>query len=273
MNSIRAAVLLFTFRSVEGAALASAKLAGYKMNPSIIGIGENTRLFSDKQGAPRAPRLFFTWSANAANIVDGIRVEFVDNPTPRKWTDSSGKYTVEAEFVEFKDGKVRLRKPDAKVVAVPIEKLSQADQAFVEARAGETKETTKEQDAAKANAWPPPYVGKEIPNDLLKWVGKRGKVDLSKQGNYYTFTITKPGAKPVNMELVVFANPIPVEELTKAFGKPDRIVDDALLGLQFKGVKDKAALEGQAYDYGAVRLLVKDQEVRELRCAFPLSFN
>ena len=27
----------------------------------------------------------------------------------RKWTDVTGKYTVEAAFVEFKDGQVRLR--------------------------------------------------------------------------------------------------------------------------------------------------------------------
>lgn len=49
----------------------------------------------------------------------------------RKWTDSTGKYTVEAEFVELKDGKVRLRKGDDSVVTLPIERLSEADQEYV----------------------------------------------------------------------------------------------------------------------------------------------
>ena len=49
----------------------------------------------------------------------------------RKWTDSTGKFSVEAEFVEFKDGKVRLKKEDGEIVTVPLEKLSQEDQQFI----------------------------------------------------------------------------------------------------------------------------------------------
>jgi hypothetical protein len=208
--------------------------------------------------------------AGAAQQRESLEPEF------RTWTDATGKFKTEAAFLDLKDGKVRLKKKDGTIVTVALEKLSEADQAVVKGRRAQPEansHTPKNEDAAKENAWPPPYVDKEIPHDLLKWVGKRGRADLGKQGNYYTFTVTKPGAKPVNMELVVFADPIPVEELTGAFGKPDRIVDDALLGMQFKGVKDKATLEGKAYDYGAVRLLVKDRKVRELQCAFPLSFK
>lgn len=58
----------------------------------------------------------------------------------RKWTDATGKYSVEAELVEFKDGKVHLRRADGQVVAVPLEKLSAADQAHVrQAAAGQEK--------------------------------------------------------------------------------------------------------------------------------------
>ena len=61
----------------------------------------------------------------------------------RTWTDSTGKFTVEAEFVDFKDGKVQLKKEDGKIVTIPVEKLSEADQAFAksvkEHAAGDTR--------------------------------------------------------------------------------------------------------------------------------------
>ena len=34
----------------------------------------------------------------------------------RKWTDSTGKFSVEADLIEVKDGSVRLKKPDATVL-------------------------------------------------------------------------------------------------------------------------------------------------------------
>ena len=49
----------------------------------------------------------------------------------RTWTDASGKYTVEAEFVARKQGKVYLKRQDGKVINLPLSKLSQADQDFV----------------------------------------------------------------------------------------------------------------------------------------------
>ncbi len=60
----------------------------------------------------------------------------------REWTDSTGKYKVEAEFVAVKDGKVQLRKSDGTIVAVPIERLSESDQLLVKQRLtrGETND-------------------------------------------------------------------------------------------------------------------------------------
>lgn len=52
----------------------------------------------------------------------------------RTWTDSTGTHTLEAEFVDFKDGKVNLKKEDSKTVAIPIERLSESDQEFVKAQ-------------------------------------------------------------------------------------------------------------------------------------------
>ncbi len=53
----------------------------------------------------------------------------------REWTDSSGTFTVEAELLDFKDGKVRLKKANGKILTLPLEKLSQEDQEFVEKQA------------------------------------------------------------------------------------------------------------------------------------------
>ena len=52
----------------------------------------------------------------------------------RKWTDSTGRHQVEAEFAGLKDGKVFLKYANGEVRAVPLEKLSDADQAFVKSQ-------------------------------------------------------------------------------------------------------------------------------------------
>jgi hypothetical protein len=49
----------------------------------------------------------------------------------REWADVTGRYKVEATFVGFKDGKVRLKKPSGDMVAVPLVKLREEDQKFV----------------------------------------------------------------------------------------------------------------------------------------------
>lgn len=49
----------------------------------------------------------------------------------RTWTDSTGRFKVEAKFVEFVGGKVRLLTRDGKTLNLPLEKLSTEDQAQV----------------------------------------------------------------------------------------------------------------------------------------------
>jgi hypothetical protein len=46
----------------------------------------------------------------------------------RIWSDKSGKFKIEASFVEITGGKLRLKKDDGSEVAVALEKLSEADQ-------------------------------------------------------------------------------------------------------------------------------------------------
>ena len=59
-------------------------------------------------------------------------VVFCTSPaSARKWTDSTGKYTVEAEFLEVQDGKVRLRKENGSVISIPMDRLTWEDQEWV----------------------------------------------------------------------------------------------------------------------------------------------
>jgi len=54
----------------------------------------------------------------------------------RTWTDDSGQFSIEAEFVSEADGKVRLRKPDGSIIEVSLAKLSANDRKFVEEQKG-----------------------------------------------------------------------------------------------------------------------------------------
>jgi hypothetical protein len=61
----------------------------------------------------------------------------VSDAEVRKWTDASGKYSLQAEFVEFREGNVQLRQADGRLVTIPLEKLSAADQEFVKQQAAQ----------------------------------------------------------------------------------------------------------------------------------------
>ena len=50
----------------------------------------------------------------------------------RTWTDATGKFTIEADFVELtKDDRVRLKTSNGKTIAIPLSKLSAADREHV----------------------------------------------------------------------------------------------------------------------------------------------
>src|SRR5262245_19202069 len=65
----------------------------------------------------------------------------------RTWTDSTGRYTVDAELISFNDSTVVLQRADHELASVPIDKLSQADRDYLkskeaaEARDGLSKRT------------------------------------------------------------------------------------------------------------------------------------
>ena len=45
----------------------------------------------------------------------------------RTWTNNSGKYKVDARFVDLENQAVRLKKQDGEIIVVPLQKRSDAD--------------------------------------------------------------------------------------------------------------------------------------------------
>jgi hypothetical protein len=71
----------------------------------------------------------------------------------RIWTDSTGKHKTEAEFVSYDDGVVTLRKPGTdKTVKLPLERLSDADQEYVDDL---LRKQEQEEKKKKKSAQPP----------------------------------------------------------------------------------------------------------------------
>src|ERR1700745_1703258 len=54
--------------------------------------------------------------------------------TARVWTDSSGKYSIEANLVAFNDTTVVLQRGDHQLGQVAIDKLSQADRDYLKGK-------------------------------------------------------------------------------------------------------------------------------------------
>jgi len=55
----------------------------------------------------------------------------------RTWTDNTGEYEVDAAFVSFAFGKVKLRNRAGGVITVPMERLSKEDQEWIRKRGRE----------------------------------------------------------------------------------------------------------------------------------------
>lgn len=83
---------------------------------------------------------FLRIAAVAAAATFGGRFAIAVPPPPlpgdgtahvRTWTDSTGKFSLEADFVSYAAGQVTLKKPDGTTVALSLDKLSKADQDFL----------------------------------------------------------------------------------------------------------------------------------------------
>lgn len=61
----------------------------------------------------------------------------------RTWTDVSGKFAIEADFVELAGENVRLRKADGEIISVPLARLSLADRQIAEQQARRARPLAK----------------------------------------------------------------------------------------------------------------------------------
>jgi len=68
----------------------------------------------------------------------------------REWTDATGKFTQHADLVDYDDKTVILKKADGRLIAVPLDKLSQADIEYLD-----SKEAAKavEDEASDDRTW------------------------------------------------------------------------------------------------------------------------
>ena len=60
----------------------------------------------------------------------------------RTWTNSTGKFKIEGEFVKLADGTVDIRRDDGKLIRIPLDKLSEEDQKYVREATARTAEAT-----------------------------------------------------------------------------------------------------------------------------------
>ncbi|TVS07952.1 MAG: hypothetical protein EA424_29170 [Planctomycetaceae bacterium] len=57
----------------------------------------------------------------------------------RNWTDATGAHVIEAELLDVVDGTVRLKRQDGREVSVPLDRLSQEDQQYIQRRSKSDK--------------------------------------------------------------------------------------------------------------------------------------
>ncbi len=86
-----------------------------------------------------------------------MAVSFPAVTVAREWRDVSGKFSIEAEFVEFSGDSVKLRRNDGSLIAVPVNKLSVLDQRYLASlRSAKPTPETKSNVAADAMPTPDP---------------------------------------------------------------------------------------------------------------------
>jgi len=74
----------------------------------------------------------------------GAKASSKPNPARlRTWTDRSGSFKVEAEFILIKDGKIHLHKVNGVKIAVPVTKMSVEDLEYVERVTGQSLDDDK----------------------------------------------------------------------------------------------------------------------------------
>jgi actin cytoskeleton-regulatory complex protein SLA1 len=114
-----------------------------------------------------------------------------DPTKTRTWTDRSGSFKVEAQFIGLSDGKIHLHKANGVKIAVPIAKMAPEDLAYVEKAAGISLDEDKPLGDLKRK--------KRSENDAVQSVTKKAgaSIDQPKKPEYDWFDFfLKAGVGP-----------------------------------------------------------------------------
>jgi hypothetical protein len=132
------------------------------------------------------------------------------NGLARTWTDSTGKFKIEAELVDVEDGKVRLKKDDGSIVTVPLIKLSAGDRAFLRRRMREERDEAPRELPPTVNNRMLTGKSQELANDDGKPAGQksfpRGHASafVAPEGTWYLTSVRLHGAR--------YGHPMPPRE-------------------------------------------------------------
>jgi len=85
-------------------------------------------------------------------VVLGLPSEGVSAEPVRTWTDASGRFKIEAKYVSFRDGTVKLQRTNGQTIEVPLDRLCEDDRRYVAQVAPDNPFMTEEDRAALQGA-------------------------------------------------------------------------------------------------------------------------
>lgn len=91
---------------------------------------------SGKQSMPQPNRSRYRKDGKWAAVLLTATITEPDSSQVRQWTDRTGNFKVEAQFIGCKDGKINLHKLNGVKIAVPVSKMSLEDLEYVEKQTG-----------------------------------------------------------------------------------------------------------------------------------------
>ena len=139
----------------------------------------------------------------------------------RLWTDKSGKFKIRAKFTERVDNLIRLEKEDGRLITVPIEKLSEFDQKYLE-NARPTEEEKKEENPSDGPDMKKPGTGTSGTNESENGSSVPMNTvtpDLSAGRKLILISSGQWNVQP-DPEITADASPQPVEHGPGGFEKP-----------------------------------------------------
>ena len=98
----------------------------------VIGLIEvtGTKEYTTVAGDVKKVRTIRLVSAERVKAMAEEHQRLEEEKLYRTWTSSDGKFSTKAMFIDFKDGKVRLKKPDGSEIEVSPQQLTREDQKF-----------------------------------------------------------------------------------------------------------------------------------------------